>query len=166
MKPTTFKSVFSLILFAGIFGFFIPSIYENLTGTFIPVSSNTIIAIMVLNLALIYWIIMFKNRLRDARDKSRDILHRKTPPHPLVAARTVALAFAGSRAASLIIGFYLGAIFNFLPNLELSPIQTRFFISIAIIVASSILLTLSLWLEKICKITDSDDKPGGNTSFA
>jgi hypothetical protein len=28
------------------------------------------------------------------------------------------------------------------------------------------LLGLSLWLEKICRIKDSDDKPGDNASFA
>jgi hypothetical protein len=28
------------------------------------------------------------------------------------------------------------------------------------------LLVLSLWLEKICRIKDSDDKPGDNASFA
>jgi hypothetical protein len=104
--------------------------------------------------------------LKDAREKTQDISKRKSPPHPLVAARTVALAFAGSRAASLILGFYLGAILNFLPNLDLSPIRSRFSVSLAIIALSAVLLGLSLWLEKICRIKDSDDKPGDNASFA
>jgi hypothetical protein len=121
---------------------------------------------LLLNLALLYWIVIFKNRLKDARDKNQDILKRKSPPHPLVAARTVALAFAGSRAASLILGFYLGAILNFLPNLDLSPIKSRISVSLAIIALSAVLLGLSLWLEKICRIKDSDDKPGDNASFA
>jgi hypothetical protein len=166
MKPTTFRNVLSFIFVAAIVGSLIPSIYENITSTYIPVSTNTVIALLLLNLALFYWIVIFKNRLKDARDKNQDILKRKSPPHPLVAARTVALAFAGSRAASLILGFYLGAILNFLPNLDLSPIKSRISVSLAIIALSAVLLALSLWLEKICRIKDSDDKPGDNASFA
>lgn len=166
MKPTTFRNVMSFIFIAAIVGFLIPSIYENITSTYIPVSTNTIIALLLLNLALLYWIVIFRNRLKDARDKTQDILKRKSPPHPLVAARTVALAFAGSRAASLILGFYLGAILNFLPNLDLPPIKSRISVSLAIIALSAVLLGLSLWLEKICRIKDSDDKPGDNASFA
>jgi hypothetical protein len=166
MKPTTFRNVLSFIFVAAIVGSLIPSIYENITSTYIPVSTNTVIALLLLNLALFYWIVIFKNRLKDARDKNQDILKRKSPPHPLVAARTVALAFAGSRAASLILGFYLGAILNFLPNLDLSPIKSRISVALAIIALSAVLLALSLWLEKICRIKDSDDKPGDNASFA
>ena len=166
MKPTTFRNVLSFIFVAAIVGSLIPSIYENITSTYIPVSTNTVIALLLLNLTLLYWIVIFKNRLKDARDKNQDILKRKSPPHPLVAARTVALAFAGSRAASLILGFYLGAILNFLPNLDLSPIKSRISVALAIIALSAVLLALSLWLEKICRIKDSDDKPGDNASFA
>ena len=83
-----------------------------------------------------------------------------------MAARTVALAFAGSRAGAMILGFYLGATVNFIPNFELSPIKSRIFLSLEIIVLSGILIGLSLWLEKICRIKDSDDKPGDNASFA
>ena len=166
MKPTTLKNILSFIFIAAIVGYLIPSIYENITATYIPVSSNTVIALLLLNLTLLYWIVIFKNRLKDAREKTQDISKRKSPPHPLVAARTVALALAGSRAASLILGFYLGAILNFLPNLDLSPIRSRFSVSLAIIALSAVLLGLSLWLEKICRIKDSDDKPGDNASFA
>lgn len=166
MKPTTFKNILSIIFPAAIVGYLIPNIYENITAAYIPVSSNTIIALALLNITLLYWIVIFKNRLKDAREKTQDISKRKSPPHPLVAARTVALAFAGSRAASLILGFYLGAVLNFLPNLDLSPIQSRMSVSLAIIGLSAVLLGLSLWLEKICRIKDSDDKPGDNTSFA
>jgi len=166
MKPTTFRNILSFIFLAAIVGYFIPNIYENITANYIPVSTNTIIALLLLNLSLLYWIVIFKNRLKDARNKTQDISKRKIPPHPLVAARTVALAFAGSRAACLILGFYLGAVLNFLPNFDLSPIQSRIRVSLAIIALSAVLLGLSLWLEKICRITDSDDKPGDNASFA
>lgn len=166
MKPTTFKNILSFIFLAAIIGYLIPDIYENITATYMPVSSNTVIALLILNLSMFYWIVIFRNRLKDSRNKAQDISKRKSPPHPLVAARTVALAFAGSRAASLILGFYLGAALNFLPNLDLSPIRSRFSVSLAIIALSAVLLGLSLWLEKICRIKDSDDKPGDNASFA
>ena len=166
MKPTSSRNIFSFIFIAVIVGFFVPSIYENLTSNFIPVSVNTVIALVILNFALLYWIIIFKNRLREARDKNQKVLKRRIPLHPLVAARTVALAFAGSRAGAMILGFYLGATVNFIPNFELSPIKSRIFLSLEIIVLSGILIGLSLWLEKICRIKDSDDKPGDNASFA
>jgi len=78
----------------------------------------------------------------------------------------VALAFAGSRAGVLILNFYLGVIVSFIPGLSLNPVQNRITTSIFIIITAGILLGLSLWLEKICRIKDSDDKPGDNTSLA
>ncbi len=166
MKPTNLKNLSGFLLFSGIFGFFIPSIYENLTGTYIPVSVNTTIALIILNAALFYWIIIFKNRLKGAQDKNKEALKRKSPPHPLVSARTVALSFAGSRAGSLILGFYFGLIVNLLPKLDLTPIRSRILTAITIAFFSIVLIGLSLWLEKICRIKDSDDEPGDGKSFA
>ena len=76
MKPTTFKNILSFIFLAAIVGYLIPNIYENLTATYIPVSSNTVIALLLLNLTLLYWIVIFKNRLKDAREKTQDISKR------------------------------------------------------------------------------------------
>jgi len=41
-----------------------------------PVSSNTVIALLLLNLTLLYWIVIFKNRLKDAREKTQDIRYK------------------------------------------------------------------------------------------
>ncbi len=166
MKPTTVKNLSAFFIVASIFGFFVPSIYENITGTYIPVSLNTAIALIILNSALLYWILIFKKRINSAADKNKDLLKRKAPPHPLVSARTVALSFAGSRAGTLIVGFYFGLIVNLTPKIELSPIQNRIVTSIVIVISSLILIGLSLWLEKICRIKESDDEPGDGTSFA
>ncbi|MFM1826009.1 MAG: hypothetical protein RLZZ37_644 [Actinomycetota bacterium] len=166
MKPTTTKNLSAFFIFAAIIGFFVPRIYENLTGTYIPVSLNTAIALIILDAALLYWIIIFNNRLKSATDKNKEVLKRKTPPHPLVSARTVALSFAGSRAGTLILGFYFGLILNFLPKIDLSPIQNRIITALLIGISSLILIGLSLWLEKICRIKETDDEPGDSTSFA
>ncbi len=166
MKPTTFKNILSFIFVASIVGYFLSSIYENLTATFFPLNINTIFALFILNMALLYWINVFRSRLKNAREKNQELSKRKFPPHPLVSARTVALAFAGSRAGSLILGFYFGIVIEFLPKFELTPIKQRLAIALGIIALSAVLIALSLWLEKICRINDSDDKPGVNTSFA
>ena len=166
MKPTTVKNLSLFFIVASIFGYFVPSIYENVTGTYIPVSLNTAIALVILNATLLYWILIFKKRLTSSTDKNKEILKRKTPPHPLVSARTVALSFAGSRAGTLILGFYFGLIINLLPKLDLSPIQDRLITAFVIVISSVILIGLSLWLEKICRIKESDDEPGDGTSFA
>ncbi|MFZ9790280.1 MAG: DUF3180 domain-containing protein [Candidatus Nanopelagicales bacterium] len=166
MKPTSLKNLTGFFILSLIFGFFIPNIYENISGTYIPVSLNTAIALIILNAALLYWILIFRNRINSANQKNKDILKRKTPPHPLVSARTVALAFAGSRAGTLIFGFYAGLLINFLPKIELAPIQNRIFKAIVIVITSLVLIGLSLWLEKICRIKESDDEPGEGTSFA
>ncbi|MGA1390846.1 MAG: DUF3180 domain-containing protein [Candidatus Nanopelagicales bacterium] len=166
MKPTSLKNLTGFFLLSLIFGFFIPNIYENISSTYIPVSLNTAIALIILNAALLYWILIFRNRMNSANQKNKDILKRKTPPHPLVSARTVALAFAGSRTGTLIFGFYAGLLINFLPKIELAPIQNRIFKAIVIVITSLVLIGLSLWLEKICRIKESDDEPGEGTSFA
>ncbi|MFZ9875939.1 MAG: DUF3180 domain-containing protein [Candidatus Nanopelagicales bacterium] len=166
MKPTSLKNLTGFFLLSLIFGFFIPNIYENISSTYIPVSLNTAIALIILDAALLYWILIFRNRINSANQKNKDILKRKTPPHPLVSARTVALAFAGSRTGTLIFGFYAGLLINFLPKIELAPIQNRIFKAIVIVITSLVLIGLSLWLEKICRIKESDDEPGEGTSFA
>jgi uncharacterized membrane protein len=166
MKPTTTINLITFSLLPLIIGYFIPNTYENLTGTYFPVSINTAIALVILNFALLYWILIFRNRINSGKDINKNPSERKLPPHPLVAARTVALSFAGSRAGIVILGFYLGVTINFLPKLNLNPIWTRVMVTIFIMVLSIILIALSLWLEKICRIKDSDDEPGNSTTFA
>ncbi len=166
MKPTETRNLITWSVFGLIFGYFIPQIYKNISGSFFPVSNNTFLALVVLDASLLYWIIIFRSRLKITKKKEIENNKKKLPPHPLVAARTVALAFAGSRAGVLILNFYLGVIVSFIPGLSLNPVQNRITTSIFIIISAGILLGLSLWLEKICRIKDSDDKPGDNTSLA
>ena len=59
MKPTTFRNILGFTFLAAIVGYLIPNIYENLTATYIPVSLNTVIALLLLNLTLLYWILIF-----------------------------------------------------------------------------------------------------------
>ena len=51
MKPTTRKNIFSFIFIATIVGYFLPSIYENIFATYIPVSMNTVFALILLDFA-------------------------------------------------------------------------------------------------------------------
>jgi hypothetical protein len=149
LKTTKISNLFFIFLIGSSVGYFGSSIYENLTSRLFSIYLNTALAILLLDLAILFWGINFKNRLK--RDS------KLLPVPALVAARTVALSMAASRTGALLAGFYVSVAMYFVPLLSNASIMQRFVNSIISSAVSIWLLFLGLWLERICQVPQQPD---------
>lgn len=74
---------------------------------------------------------------------------------PLVAARTTALALAGSRTGAVVVGWYGGLALRLTQETAVAAGRERLLAAALACVGGLLLTALSLWLEHICRI------PGG-----
>jgi hypothetical protein len=111
-----------------------------------PVSVGSAIAMVLVFVTLLIWTLMTRARLKPGATLNR--------LHPIVAARTAALAMSASRVGSLAFGFYVGV---FLANIVAgysSAGTDRIRISVVTAVASLLTAAVALWLERICQIKE------------
>lgn len=152
MQNTKTLNLIYLFLIGASVGYFSSSIYENLTSQLIFITLNTALAIFLLNMAILFWGLNFRNRL-NARPNKNSV-------DPLVAARTTALAFAASRTGALLSGFYLAVAIYFVPVLANSASTQRLTNALITFALNLWLTFLGLWLERICTVKqrfDQDD---------
>ena len=78
---------------------------------------------------------------------------------PLVAARTAALALAGSRTGAVVFGLYAGLAASLAGDLHIVAARERLLAAGLAALGGLVLCALSLWLEHICRLP-SDPKGG------
>jgi hypothetical protein len=82
---------------------------------------------------------------------------------PLVAARTVALALAGSRTGAVIFGLYGGIALRLLQETGVAAGRERLLAAALASLGGLVLAGLSLWLERICRLPEEPDEGGVTT---
>jgi TRAP-type C4-dicarboxylate transport system permease small subunit len=110
----------------------------------VPVPGTLALAIMLLVTSIFFWTVLTKNRLADPIRRLDPILN----------ARTVALAFAGSRAGALMAGAEIGIFVAYLFAPRSIAISDRLIWSLIVAGFSLSLIIVSLWLEKICRVPE------------
>ena len=75
----------------------------------------------------------------------------------LRAARTAALAKAGSHAGALLTGLFTGCAVHFLPTVDVAARRTQLVIGLADLLASVLLLVAGLVVERYCRVPPADD---------
>ena len=110
----------------------------------IPVPVGSAIAMVLVALSLLVWTLMTRARLKPGSQAPR--------LHPLVAARTAALAMSASRTGSIFFGFYFGVVLSNIAAANSPAASNRIVISIITAVASLFTATIALWLERICRL--------------
>jgi hypothetical protein len=91
---------------------------------------------------------------------ARRRLHPKpggTRMAPLVAARTAALALAGSRTGAVVFGAYGGVALRLLQETAVAAGRERLLAAALASAGGLVLAGLSLWLERICRLPEDDD---------
>lgn len=130
----------------------------TLSSSTIRVGIGTCMSLLAIDLGLLIWIWMIRPRLPQTRMSSEgkpESVRAAKPVHPLVAARSVALAMASSRAGALASGFYLGVAIVGMWRLSIRMIaEAVAFASLAALL-SLLLISLALWLERICTLPPS-----------
>jgi len=123
----------------------------------LPVPFINAATMWLLAITLLIWTFLARKRLHDAKPENR--------MHPLIAARTVALAMAGSRVGALVFGFYVGLLVANLQLTRTPDVSQRLFISTLVALAALVLTATAVWLERLCQIKQPPTD-AGNTEPA
>lgn len=97
------------------------------------------------------WALVARRRLRPKPGGTRMA--------PLVAARTAALALAGSRTGAVILGLYGGLALRLLQEMAVAAGRERLLAAALASLGGLVLAGLSLWLEQICRLPEDPDDP-------
>ena len=87
---------------------------------------------------------------------------RRNGLNPIIVARSAALALASSRAASIAAGFYAGVLLLNALTFDTAASRRCIGISGLTVVASLAVVTIGLWLERMCRLPDDLDKTTAN----
>ena len=154
MTPTRLRLLFALGILAGSIGWAVAVLVYSQSGRVVPIPWLAAVTLWFLAVALFIWTLLARPRIK------RKPGHR--PMAPLVAARTAALAMAGSRTGSLVAGFYLGISVGTLPSRATEAGTATLWISLASAAGALALAAAALWLEHICRLpTDGDNNDSG-----
>jgi hypothetical protein len=156
MKQTKISTLFVLAILAASVGWSFAQLWPTFFGQGMPVSAGSAIAMILVFISLLIWTLMTRARLKPGATLNR--------LHPIVAARTAALAMSASRVGSLACGFYVGVLLANVAADYSSAATDRIQISAVTAVASLLTAIVAVWLERICQIkeppADSDTVNG------
>jgi len=154
VTPTRIRLLVALAVLAGSIGWAVAVLVDKQSGRAVPIPWLAAVTLWFLAIAVFIWTLLARPRLK------RKPGHR--PMAPLVAARTAALAMAGSRTGSLVAGFYAGICFGTIPSRATEAGSSTLWISLASALGAIALAAAALWLEHSCRLpTDGDSSDSG-----
>ena len=134
-----------------VWGWVLADLVDQVAGRGMPVPWSSPVTLAILALALMFWAIGLRRRIREGR------------VDPFVAARTAALAMAASRTGAIATGVYAGFLVWFVGQWFIEASRIRGIASAVAVVAGILMTAAALWLERVCRITgDGDDDDDGN----
>lgn len=146
MQPTKISMLIVLAILAAAVGWSVAQLWPTFFGQGMPVSIGSAIAMILVFVTMLIWTLMTRARLKPGATVNR--------LHPIVAARTAALAMSASRVGSLAFGFYVGVLLANVAADYSSAGTERIQISAITAIASLLTAAVALWLEKICQIKE------------
>ncbi len=162
MKPTRVSLLLVLAVLAAAVGWGAVSLMQGQSGRILPVPWLAASTMWILAVALGIWTFLARPRLKRRPGA-------KALP-PIVAARTAALAMAGSRTGALVAGFYSGVGLAALPARFTMAGQDTLWAAAGTAVGSLLLVAVALWLEHICRLPldhdGADDANGAQIGSA
>jgi hypothetical protein len=154
MQQTKISMLAVLTILAAAVGWSFAQLWPTFFGQGMPVSSGSAIAMVLVFASLLTWTLMTRARLKPGATLNR--------LHPIVAARTAALAMSASRVGALAFGFYVGVLLANIAADYSSAGTDRIRISAVTAFASLLTAAVALWLERICRLKeppgDSDNR--------
>lgn len=159
MTPTKKRLLLAIAALGTLCGVTAARAYLALTTMLLAVRVTTPVAIAIMCAALLWWTILVRRRLlhiarakHAAANAGTPFRMEAKPLEPLVAARTLALAFAASRVGAYVCGFYLGVALTYFGRLDVSEVRWSLALAIATSVFAFLLVVVALWLERSCKL--------------
>ncbi len=156
MQQTKVSMLIVLAILAAAIGWSFAQLWPTFFGQGMPVSIGSAIAMILVFISLLVWTLMTRARLKPGTTLNR--------LHPIVAARTAALAMSASRVGSLVFGFYIGVLLANIAADFSSAGTDRIRISAVTATASLLTAIVAIWLERICRLkeppSESDSRNG------
>jgi len=144
LERTRLSFLVSLGIFSAAFGWSLARLWPHWFLVQLPVPTINAVTMWLLATTLLIWTLLARKRLQSEKRENR--------MHPLVAARTAALAMAGSRVGALVFGFYLGLLAVNLQLVRTPDVSQRLFTISLVAIAALILTATAVWLERLCQI--------------
>lgn len=151
MKPTSVRmllAVAALCLFAG----WQLGAWIDGQGRLPSIPWSAVLVVWVVACFVAGWALVARRRLRPKPGAPRMA--------PLVAARTAALALAGSRTGSIIAGLYGGLALRLLQETSVAAGRDRLLAAALASLGGLVLCLVSLWLEHICRLPEEPEGGG------
>ncbi|MGK5731494.1 DUF3180 domain-containing protein [Streptomyces sp. URMC 124] len=122
----------------------------------VPVAAPIVLAVIAVVLAATA--LSLRARLRAQRERRPGA----KGVDPLVAARAVVFGQASALVAALVAGMYGGVgVFLGLDSLDIEPRRDQVIYAGASVVAGVAVIAAAFFLERVCKLPEDDDEPGG-----
>lgn len=144
MQPTRIRLLVALAVIAAAVGWGVVTVVDGRTGRVLPVPWLAAGALWLLAGAVAYWAVTSRPRLQGRPDAK--------PMPGVVAARTAALAMAGSRIGALVMGFYAGVAIGMVGRLSTPSGTQAFWAATTATLGAFVLVVASLWLEHLCRL--------------
>ena len=148
MEPTRLRLLVALAVLAGAVGWAAAKLVDAYANRTLPVPWTMAVAMAMLALALALWARGTKARL-SGREGTK-------PMDPIVAARTAALALAGSRTGALVAGFYVGVGLALVSDWSVPAVRDRIVVALVTVGFAVLVVAAAIWLERICRIPPDD----------
>lgn len=149
MRPTSILSLFGVAGIAALLGWGFAA-WVDANGRLPAVPWTAVVVIWVVAGFVGAWAVVARRRLHPKPGVARMA--------PLMAARTTALALAGSRTGAVVFGMYGGVALRLLDETAVAAGRERLLAAALAALGGLILAALSLWLEHICRLPDDTDE--------
>lgn len=159
MKPTSIPWLFAVAGIASLLGWGFAAWVDS-NGRLPAVPWMAVVVIWVVAGFVGAWAVMARRRLHPKPGAPR------TAPRmaPLMAARTTALALAGSRTGAVVLGMYGGVALRLLQETAVAAGRERLLAAALAALGGLVLAALSLWLEHSCRLPDDTDDAGARVT--
>lgn len=145
LRPTTIRLLLFWAFVAGVLGWILADWVDD-QGRLPEVPWMSVVVVWVVAVFVFVWTLVARRRLRPERGRPRMA--------PLVAARTAALALAGSRTGALVFGGYAGMALRLLQETAVAAGRERLLAASLAALGGLALAAASLWLEHICRLPE------------
>ena len=149
MKPTSIPWLFGVAAIAALLGWGFAAWVDG-NGRLPAVPWMAVVMIWVVAGFVGAWAVVARRRLHPKPGAARMA--------PLMAARTTALALAGSRTGAVVFGMYGGVAVRLLDETAVAAGRERLLAAALAALGGFVLAALSLWLEHICRLPDDTDE--------
>ncbi|MEI6108802.1 MAG: DUF3180 domain-containing protein [Actinomycetes bacterium] len=151
MQQTKLSLLAALAVLSAATGWSLSQLWPTWFSQGLSVPIGSAVTMILVAVTLLVWTLMTRARLDPESSAKR--------MHPLVAARTAALAMSASRVGALALGFYFGVMLSNIVGTESPAASDRIKTCAVTAIASFVTVLVALWLERICRI---EEPPAGS----